>query len=346
MSVEHLAPVKSSELSPELLLRMYELMHLARMFDRRAVALQRQGRIGTYAPLEGQEAAQVGSALALRKQDFVFPSYREHAVAYIHGLPLESTLMYWNGRHEGCVPPPGVNVFPVAVPIATQIPQAAGAAVAAKLRGLDQVVVTYFGDGATSEGDFHEGMNFAGVFQAPIVFFCQNNGYAISLPFSRQTRVGRIADKAAAYGFEGITVDGNDVVEVYHAMRYAIQKAVSGQGPTLVEAITYRIGSHTTADDPTRYRTAEEVEQWRRKDPLQRLEESLRARGIWSDAWMAGVEEKNQGLVEEATQAMLKLPRARLESMFDHVYAEPTEELRAQKEMAIRHRRALEEEKA
>lgn len=340
MSVEHIAAEKRSELSPELLLHMYELMFVARTFDRRAVALQRQGRIGTFAPLEGQEAAQVGSALALRKHDFVFPSYREHAVMYIHGMPLSSILLYWNGRYEGCVPPEGVNLFPVAVPIATQIPHASGAALAAKLRNLDQVVITYFGDGATSEGDFHEGMNFAAVFQVPLVLFCQNNGYAISVPLIRQTRVPRIADKAAAYGMEGITVDGNDVIEVYHAVRYAVQKAATGGGPTLVEAVTYRIGSHTTADDPTRYRTPEEVEEWKRKDPLRRLELRLRENGLWSDRWYQETEQKAQQVVEDATKEMLAQPRASLDSIFQHVYAEPTPSILEQQNMAERHRQS------
>lgn len=335
MSIDSLRVTSGADVADELLLQMYELMWTIRCMDRRAVAMQRQGRLGTYAPLEGQEAAQIGSALALRKQDFVFPSYREHGVAYVHGVPLKTILLYWNGRYEGCAPPVGVNFFPVSVPIATQIPHATGAALAAKLRGEDQIAVSYFGDGATSEGDFHEALNFAAVFQLPMVFFCQNNGYAISLPFKRQTRVEYIAQKAAAYGVPGVTVDGNDVMAVYRAMREAVEKAAAGGGPSLIEARTYRIGSHTTADDASRYRDPAEVELWRQRDPILLLAEELERRGLWSDTWRKDVERRGERVVEQAMVDMLAFPPASLDSLFDHVYADMTPDLARQKQAAV-----------
>lgn len=335
MSIDSLRTTGKADVADELLLQMYELMWTIRILDRRAVAMQRQGRLGTYAPLEGQEAAQVGSALALRKQDFVFPSYREHGVAYVHGVPLKTILLYWNGRYEGCVPPVGVNFFPNSVPIATQIPHATGAALAAKLRGDDQIAVSYFGDGATSEGDFHEAMNFAAVFQLPMVFFCQNNGYAISLPFRRQTKVEHIAEKAAAYGVPGVTVDGNDAAAVYRAMREAVERAAAGGGPTLVEATTYRMGSHTTADDASRYRDSAELELWRQRDPIRRLQKELERRGLWSDEWRREAEQRGERAVDQAMDEMLAFPPASLDSLFDHVYAELTPDLARQKQAAV-----------
>ncbi len=336
MSIDSIrVSLKEDHVSEDMLQRMYELMWTMRYMDRRSVAMQRQGRLGTYAPLEGQEAAQIGSALALRSQDFVFPSYREHGVAYVHGMPLERILLYWNGRYDGCIPPDGVNLFPVSVPIATQIPHATGAALAAKMRADDQIVVTYFGDGATSEGDFHEAMNFAAVADLPLIFFCQNNGYAISVPLRKQTKVKQIAQKAAAYGMEGITVDGNDVIEVYLAMRSAVEKAANGGGPTLLEAITYRIGSHTTADDASRYRDASEVEMWKARDPIARLEKVLRERDIFSDTWVKELRERAESVVNEAIVAMQSEPPVSLDQLFDYVYQDMPEELAMQKQTAL-----------
>jgi pyruvate dehydrogenase E1 component alpha subunit len=304
-------------------LQFYRWMTLVRLFDRRAVLLQRQGRIGTYAPLEGQEAAQVGSALALTQADWIFPSYREHGVAMVAGMPLSQIFLYWMGRVEGCEAPEGVRLMPPYVPIATQIPQAVGAAWAAKLKGEESVAVAYFGDGATSEGDFHEGCNFAGVFQVPVILFCQNNGYAISVPFSRQSATETVAEKTAAYAFEGVRVDGNDVLAVYDAMRQAVSKAKTGGGPTLIEAVTYRKGSHTTADDAKRYRPEAEVKEWvEQKDPLQRYVRLLKAEGLLSDAdelaWEAECKERIDLGIREAESATP--PPAT--HMFEHVYAQ------------------------
>ncbi|TCS95981.1 pyruvate dehydrogenase (acetyl-transferring) E1 component subunit alpha [Hazenella coriacea] len=299
----------------------YRWMTKIRLFDRRAVLLQRQGRIGTYAPLEGQEASQVGSALALSQEDWIFPSYREHGVGMIAGMPISQIFLYWMGRVEGCQPPEGVNLLPPYVPIATQLPHAVGAAWASQLRDETSVAVAYFGDGATSEGDFHEACNFAGVFKAPVIFFCQNNGYAISVPFSRQSASKTIAERAQAYGFPGIRVDGNDVLAVYDVMKQAVERARSGQGPTLIEAITYRKGSHTTADDATRYRPSEEVEHWvTQRDPIERLTQLLKKEKLLSPSEEKQWEEEcKQQIDEEFKQAESK-PPASAGHLFAHVY--------------------------
>ena len=244
------------DLDEDELVEMYRQMRLARHFDERAVSLQRQGRMGTYPPLSGQEGAQVGSAAALEDQDWMVPSYREHGAAYVRGLELHETLRYWMGDERGNRLE-GLRIFPVAVPIASQIPHATGAAWASRLEGNDddEAFICYFGDGATSEGDFHEGLNFAGVFDTPTVFFCNNNQWAISVPRERQTASETLAQKAHAYGFEGVQVDGMDPLATYQVTKAAIEKAKHPNPdelrPTMVEAVQYRFGAHTTADDPS-----------------------------------------------------------------------------------------------
>lgn len=270
-------------LDPELYQTMYRHMVLSRALDRRMLALQRQGRIGTYAMLEGQEAVQIGSALALEPNDFVFPSYREHGVQVTRGLPMEVLLAYWKGLPNGAWDIEKYRTGIVTVPIATQLPHAVGYSYMTKLRGEDTVTVTYFGDGATSEADFHSGMNFAGVWKTPTVFICANNLYAISVPYHKQTGSATIAQKAEAYGFEGLRVDGMDPVAVYLATKLAARRARDGRGPTLIEALTYRYGPHATADDPTLYRSEEEVEEWKEKDPIERLRRFLEKRGEWDE---------------------------------------------------------------
>jgi 2-oxoisovalerate dehydrogenase E1 component len=270
-------------LDPEIYQQMYRQMVLARELDRRMLALQRQGRIGTYAMLEGQEAVQIGSALALEPSDFVFPSYREHAVQVSRGLPIEVLLAYWKGLPNSRWDMEKYRTGIVTVPIATQLPHAVGYSYMTKLRGEDTVTAVYFGDGATSEVDFHSGMNFAGVWQTPTVFICSNNLYAISVPYQKQTASETIAQKAAAYGFEGLRVDGMDPIAMYLATRLAARRAREGRGPTLIEALTYRYGPHATADDPTLYRTREEEAKWRKKDPIERLRRFLETRGEWDE---------------------------------------------------------------
>lgn len=323
---------KPSDISDEQLIRMYEEMVLLRHFDRRAISLQRAGRIGTYPALEGQEACQVGSVLALREQDYIFPTYRDYGAMMMHGIPMENILLYWNGRVEGCVIPEHVNVFPIAVPIATQLPHAAGAAWAAKLQGKDQVSLGFFGDGASSEGDFHEAMNFAGVFSLPVIYFCQNNLYAISVPFSRQTASATIAEKGAAYGVEGIQVNGSDVIEVYRVTKRAVEKAAQGGGPTLIEALTYRYGAHTTSDDPSKYRDPNEAELWKQRDPILSLKSQLSAWELWDDELEAALHQRVDDIVSKAIATMESAEPKNPNDLFEHVYSELTPRLVRQRD--------------
>ncbi|MEA2002251.1 MAG: pyruvate dehydrogenase (acetyl-transferring) E1 component subunit alpha [Actinomycetota bacterium] len=265
------------------LIEMYRLMVLSRDFDRRAVAAQRQGRIGTYAMLEGHEAVQIGSALAFGPDDFIYPGYREHGVQLAFNMPHEVILGYWRGHPNNDWDVDRYRMMTITVPIASQLPHAVGHAYAARMRGEDIVTGTYFGDGATSETDFHSGLNFAGVWKTPTVFICANNGYAISVPYERQTASESIAQKAIAYGIRGVQVDGMDAVAMYQATKEAVERARNGEGPTLIEAICFRYGPHATADDPTRYRSDEEVEKWRDRDPVDRMRRLLDRRHLWDE---------------------------------------------------------------
>ncbi|PSQ59842.1 pyruvate dehydrogenase (acetyl-transferring) E1 component subunit alpha [Halobacteriales archaeon SW_7_71_33] len=320
------------DLDDETLVEMYAQMRLARRFDERAVSLQRQGRMGTYPPLSGQEGAQIGSAHALDDDDWMFPSYREHGAALVKGLSLRRTLLYWMGLEKGNDAPEEINLFAVAVPIATQIPHATGAAWASKLKDEEErAFLCYFGDGATSEGDFHEGLNFAGVFDVPAVFFCNNNQWAISVPRERQTASATLAQKAEAYGFEGVQVDGMDPLATYKVTREAVEKAKDPDGaanealgsatrPTMIEAVQYRFGAHTTADDPTVYRDDEEVERWKQKDPIPRMETFLRDTGRLDDESVAAVEDRVEERVAEAIDEAEAAAAADPAEIFEHVY--------------------------
>jgi len=335
-SIEHLSILDADgqldaalepDLSPDELKRMYRAMVLGRRVDERMVRLQRQGRIGTFAPIKGQEAAQVGSVAALTPRDWVVPSFRETATMLWRGWPIEKILRFFSGHLEGGQPEPAQRDLPIAIPVATQLPHAVGLAYAAQYRGEDAVVMAYFGDGATSEGDFHEAANFAGVWHVPVVFVCQNNQWAISVPLKKQTHSRTIAQKALAYGFPGVQVDGNDLLAVHAASRDAVARARAGDGPTLIECVTYRLSMHTTADDPTKYRSEEEVAAWERKDPLTRVRAYMEKKGLLEPG------------LEEAVDAEIAEAVARFEAMgapdplvaFDHVFAERPPELEAQR---------------
>ncbi|HWR57973.1 MAG TPA: pyruvate dehydrogenase (acetyl-transferring) E1 component subunit alpha [Thermodesulfovibrionales bacterium] len=311
-------------LSDEDIRRFYEVMVLARSFDQLALNLQREGRIGTYASILGQEASQIGSALALDKTDWAFPSFRENGVYIAVGHPPYKILQYWGGDERGLVTEKDVNVFPICIPVATHVPHASGAAMAAKYRGHKIGVVAYFGDGGTSEGDFHEGLNFAGVFRLPVVFICQNNQWAISVPREKQTAAKTIAQKAVAYGFEGIQVDGNDIFAVYKATKEALDRAKRGEGPTLIECFTYRMSDHTTADDAARYRAKEEVDKWKAKDPILRLKLFMQKKGIWTEEYSKGVEAQAKAAVDDAEKKAEAVERPDPRDMFTYTYQKIT----------------------
>jgi pyruvate dehydrogenase E1 component alpha subunit len=316
--------------SDEELRGFYRWIIFSRVADQKALNLQRQGRMGTYAPVLGQEAIQIGAAAAMQPQDWLFPSYRELAASMIRGFPLANIYLYWMGNEEGSRIPEGVNIFPISVPVGTHPLHAVGAAWASKLRREKIVTVCFFGDGATSEGDFHEALNFAGVFKTPNVFICQNNQYAISVPFSRQSSSPTIAQKAIAYGFDGIRVDGNDIFASYVAAKAAIDKARSGGGPTLIEAVTFRLGAHTTADDPRRYRTDAEVEQWRKREPLVRFEKYLREKRIINDSLVAQVKSEAERAVEETVAQVEAVPLPTPGDMFAYMFSEMPPNLKEQ----------------
>jgi len=319
------------KLAGEDLRALYRAMVLGRRLDERMVRLQRQGRIGTFAPTKGQEASQMGSAFTLRRIDWMVPSFRETAAMIWRGWPIEKLLLFFAGHLEGGQPALDQHDLPITIPVATQLPHAVGLAYAAQYRGDDVVVMAYFGDGATSEGDFHEALNFAGVWHVPVVFVCQNNQWAISVPLKKQTHSRTIAQKALAYGLPGIQVDGNDVLAVYAAAREAVDRARAGDGPTLIECVTYRLGVHTTADDPTKYRTDEEVAMWEQKDPLTRFRAYLEKRNLLE----ANVEQRIDEEIAEAVRRFESAPPADPLTMFDHVYAELPPDLKAQRaEMA------------
>jgi len=313
-------------------LYLYRLMLTARRLDERCINMQRQGRIGTYGPCRGQEAAHCAATICLDPQDWVVHAFREPGSFYHRGWPLETVLKFWGGYEEGCQPPEGVNDTPIAVPIASQVPHAMGIAWAMKLRGDNHAVLCYCGDGGTSEGDFHEAMNFAGVYNLPVVFFVQNNQWAISIPREAQTRSETIAQKALAYGFDGLQLDGNDPLSVYVGTREAVDKAKSGGGPTLIEAVTYRLGVHTTADDPTKYRSDEEVEKWEKLDPIPRFRDYLVHRGVLDDKLIAEIE---ADVVADVAGAVERYEASRdvdpLDA-FDYMFANTPEELLAQRE--------------
>jgi pyruvate dehydrogenase E1 component alpha subunit len=311
---------------------LYEWMVLARTFDEKAFKLQREGRLGTYASILGQEAAQIGSAYALKPSDWMFPAFREPGASFVRGLPIRMIFQYWAGDERGSQIPENLNDYPISIPVSTQIPVAVGAALAAKAKGDHIAVMAYMGDGATSKGDFHEGLNLAGVFSAPVVFVCQNNQWAISVPLSRQTAAKTLAQKAIAYGFPGIQVDGNDIFAVYRAAQEALVRAREGKGPTFIECVTYRLGDHTTADDASRYRSREQVEHWKAKDPIERLRKYMEKIGLWSRSYDQALRSQTKEQVESAVHEEENFPPPDPVDMFRFTYQELPMELKEQME--------------
>lgn len=318
-------------LGDEELLELYRAMVLAREADQRMLRLQRQGRLGTFSPSSGQEASACGPILALRKADWLVPAFRELGGMLMRGVPLHRILFFWGGWEEGNLFPGVERTLPIAVIVASQIPHAAGVAYSIKYRGDDDAVLCFFGDGATSEGDFHEGLNFASVWKAPAVFICQNNQWAISTPMSKQTAAETIAQKAIGFGIPGIRVDGNDPLAMFVATRDALERARKGEGPTLIEALTYRVMMHTTADDPTKYRADEEVKAWQDRDPLLRLRRLLEKKKLWSEgkqqALLAEVKQEIDSEVRIYEQGVKEKP----DVLFDHVWAESHPETEKQR---------------
>ncbi|HLE42560.1 MAG TPA: pyruvate dehydrogenase (acetyl-transferring) E1 component subunit alpha [Methylomirabilota bacterium] len=330
-----------SELEPKIppddLRRLYRTFLLARRFDERMLRLQRQGRIGTFGPTKGHEAAVLGSVYALRPTDWMVPYYREWPAYMWRGWPLENLILYYAGYAEGMRVPDGFHDLPLCIPIASQVPHAVGVAYAARYKGEDSVALVYLGDGATSHGDCQEAMNFAGVFQAPVVFLVLNNQWAISMPRSKQTRARTLAQKATAYGFAGVQVDGNDLLACYVGTREAVERARQGKGPTLVEAVTYRLSMHTTADDPTKYRSEDEVKAWEAKEPLPRFRRYVEQKGLVDEQIHAELEAEVDAQIRGSVEAAEARMKPDLMEVFEHVYAERPAELEAQRQALARY---------
>jgi len=322
-------PFEKISTTEEEAIALYRDLVRARSFDERALSLQRQGWMSSYPQFKGQEASQVGAAHALGTDDWLFPTYRANGMQIARGVPMSDILLFRRG-HKEYNSEHDLPIFPQAIPIATQIPHAAGAGMAANYQDNDHAVCCYFGDGATSEGDFHEGLNFAGVFEAPVVFFCENNGWAISLPRHEQTASATIAQKADAYGFDGVRVDGNDPIAVKQVVEKSIERARDGD-PVLVESLTYRQGAHSTSDDPSRYEhTQSELPDWRTADPVERFEAYLREGGILDDERIETTQEAVDAELDEAVETAEERPKPGPEAIFDSVYERPTPRLREQ----------------
>ncbi|MDA4111996.1 MAG: pyruvate dehydrogenase (acetyl-transferring) E1 component subunit alpha [Thaumarchaeota archaeon] len=324
-------------LSTTEVLSAYKNMVLTRILDEKLVALQRQGRMGTYVSCSGQEASQIGTVLALNKDDWVFPMYRDVGMVVQKGVPFDSLMnrLFGNSEDEslGRDLPNAFGwkkyqLFTLAAPIASHLQPAVGFGMAARSRGDRIVTVASFGDGATSSGEFHVSMNFAGVYKAPTIFVCENNQYAISVPVSRQTASETIALKAKAYGFEGVRVDGNDLFAVYLATREAAEKARNGGGPTLIECVTYRLGAHSTSDDWKKYRSTDEVEEWKKKDPLIRLRLYLEKSSLWSEAQERDLRKQQESQINQAISKAEKIPLPKIETMFADVSSKISDNLK------------------
>jgi len=341
------ALAKDVDLSDADVKALYEAMVINREYDHVAFQLQRSGRLGTFPQNKGQEAAALGAARALRKgHDWIVPYYRENAASFLHGLPMHYIYNFWMGDERGNAIPKNVCMSPTCVEIGAQTLHGAGVAWAFKLQKTDRVVITFMGDGATSTGDWHEGLNFAQVMQVPCIFSCINNGYAISVPCGKQTGSETFAQKAIAYGMPGIRVDGNDIFAVYMAHKDAVDRARAGNGPSLIESLSYRLGDHTTADDARRYRDAAELTTALQRDPLVRTRKYLEARGLWDDAQQQAIEKRAKVIVQEVTKIALGMEKPPVEDMFDYTFAELPDEIQKQKHTLKTHSIGQEPEQA
>ncbi len=327
--IQHLAPDGAiaegvtPSMSDDQVLAGLRLMMLTRAFDTKAMSLQRQGRFGTFSQVTGQEASIVGSASALDPRiDWVVPQYRELPALLRQGLPLSSFMLYFMGNLAGSRIPDNVKILPIQISLAAQIPQAVGLAWGLQLQQTGGVVIVYFGDGASSEGDFHEACNLAGVLKAPVVFMLSNNGWAISTPRHKQSAASSLAARAPGYGFPGVVVDGNDLLAVHAVTSEAVARARGGEGPTLIESVTYRMGPHNTADDPTRYVVASELDSWKPLDPIARVQRHLTARGLWGDDQRQVVEAELSAEIEDALVIARAAPPPNASQLFDYVYAD------------------------
>ncbi|MCE9635040.1 MAG: thiamine pyrophosphate-dependent dehydrogenase E1 component subunit alpha [Planctomycetes bacterium] len=326
------------------LLRMHRTMTLTRALDQRGMLYQRQGRLGFYLPSTGEEALQAGSAWALRADDWIFPSYRVAGIALWRGASIDKLVANCFGNADdnslGRQMPvhyslAEINWLSISSPLGTQIVQCAGAARAMQIKGEKNIAVTYFGDGSTSTNDFHTGLNFAGVWKAPAIFFCQNNQWAISTPLSQQCAAARLVDKAIGYGMPGVRVDGNDVLAVAQVVREAVERARSGGGPTFIEALSYRMGPHSSSDDPTRYRPSDEVDEWARRDPIARFRNWLLAEGHLREEEIPALEEECAAEISASFKRNEQVPKPELASLFDDVYGEMPEHLREQRDFLV-----------
>jgi pyruvate dehydrogenase E1 component alpha subunit len=342
-------PKREPKLDKALLVRMYRNMVLTRAFDERGMMLQRQGRIGFYVPSTGQEAIQTGTAAALDERDWIFPSYREPGVSIYRGASLHKMLCnLWGNSDDVCkgrqMPVhysfADLRIFSISSPIATQVIQAVGVSMASQIKKEKDVAITYFGDGGTSENDFHTGLTFAGAFKSPTVFICTNNQYAISVPFHKQTGCKRLVDKAIGYGMPGVAVDGNDVLAVYTVTKQAVERARRGEGPTFIECLTLRMGPHSSSDDPTRYRDEALYQAWKLRDPIDRFRAYLTGKKLWSDAQEAALKDELKELISQAIQSAEPVAPPTVEELFSDVYSEKTPQLIKQ-EAELVHEREL-----
>ena len=326
-------PALEPQLDDDTLWTMYRAMVLSREADERMLKLQRQGRMGTFAPGIGQEAAVVGAALAMNDDDWFLGSFRELGGRLARGESLLNTLVYFGGYEEGNVQPEGAarRLLPIAVIVASQLPHAVGVAYAMKYTGESSAAVAFVGDGGTSEGDFHEALNLASLWQVPAVFICQNNQWAISVPRNKQTRSATLAQKAIAYDLPGVQVDGNDVLAVYEATREALERARAGEGPTFIEAVTYRLSMHTTADDPKKYRGQDEVDEWWKKEPIGRFRRYLENKGVWDEDRNAAIEAEVKAAIDEAIRQYEAPREFKPDAPFDHVFGTSHEVIEEQR---------------